>query len=228
MSKQQNIDIPHEYHIFVDDDIKLEYSKDFLSAFPDTDPKTTPPLRVFEEFLVANQAAVVTPTYINTGNQNHPEIIKQVYKNKCDPEGQDIPWIAHFPLSDDCMIAYHKCAIPYIFPMETKWESINWWISAILRQYKQLVLFRDSTVVDMRLTVINPEHRAYPQGNIPPGIVRDSTDYFNGSFLGKNHLIPADKQEFSFDARQKYLVDENDIICGKDIKWGPILKQDHC
>ena len=215
------------YHIFLDDDAVLSYTADYLTAFNGTKPTQRHPFREFEEFLQTKQPAIAVPGYDNP-SQNNPDEVKRVYKEQCATPRED-PWMYKYHLTDAIFIAYHKCAVKHIFPMEAKWDNHSWWISALLRQYKETVLFRDSAVVDMRVIAGNSMHRSYPRGKMPSEVITDSTEYFNGSFLGVDHLIPSQYRVFnSFEDRYRFLIQDNDIICGTEIQWGPVFKHDYC
>ena len=219
------------YHIFMDDDAVISYTADYLTAltaFNNTKPTERHPFREFEEFLETKQPAIAVPAYDGPG-QNNPDEVKRIYKKKCGSTPRENPWMYNYHNNDAMFIAYHKCAVKHIFPMETKWDSYSWWISALLRQYKTTVLFRDSTVVDIRVITRNTHHRSYPRGQFPPDVITNSTEYFNGTFLGRDHLIPPQYRVFNnLGDRYRFLVQDNDIICGKEIHWGPVFKHDYC
>ena len=181
------------YYIFPDDDIALKFNE---AATPEM--KRLPPIRVFQNWLLEYEPAIGVADYEgHDGGRTLRRRRRMVCGNKpVNNTSHANPTILFDPLFN----AFHAKAVGHVFPLDTRYENENWWLSDKYVASVVEVKFRGQALLFFPVTVENLLHRPYPQSSRGTakawrGFIKDIQEqspvqYANHALFNKFHQNP--------------------------------------
>ena len=148
--------LEYVYYIFLDDDVALKFSE---AASPEM--KRLPPIRVFQNWLLEDEPAVGVVDYpVHDGGKILLHRKRKVCGHKLAKNTSHAnPTILFDPLFN----AFHAKAVEHIFPLDTRYENVNWWLTDKYLASIVELKFRGQALLFFPVSVENLLHRPYPQ-----------------------------------------------------------------
>ncbi|XP_022802132.1 uncharacterized protein LOC111339685 [Stylophora pistillata] len=143
------------YYIFLDDDISLRFNGQATPAL-----RKLNPIQVFQNWLLDYEPAVGVVDY-ETRKEGRLVRLRKV--NICGrryalKKTEANPTIFFDPLFH----AIHAKAVTHIYPLDTRYEKKNWWLTDKYLASVVEMKFRGQALLYFPLTVENGLHRPYP------------------------------------------------------------------
>ncbi|KAJ7328134.1 hypothetical protein OS493_025538 [Desmophyllum pertusum] len=145
------------YYIFLDDDIALKFNGVATSAM-----KRLSPIRVFQDWLLDYEPAVGVVDY---KLKREAKTVLHRRRTLCNryrlvnDKSLANPTIYFDPLLN----AFHAKAVSHIFPLDTRHEKVNWWLTDKYVTSVVELKFRGQALLFFPVTVENLLHRPYPR-----------------------------------------------------------------
>lgn len=150
----------YNYYIFLDDDVRLTFSRNF----PDFKPNTTSPLREFENFLT-NYEPVIGVTDFPPNHGFNSMLARR--KAFCNNIGSSKPLYLSVHFFDALFNAFHSKALDYLLPYTTTYDNMSWWYSQREIIARMEIIFRGQAVMFAPIQSSNWQHRPYPRRDGP-------------------------------------------------------------
>ncbi|KAL9965285.1 hypothetical protein ACROYT_G029060 [Oculina patagonica] len=146
------------YYIFLDDDIALKFND---AATPEM--RRLPPIHVFQNWLLEYEPALGVVDYeVHDGKRMLLSRRRMVCDNKLvNNTSHANPTILYDPLLN----AFHAKAVGHIFPLDSRYENVNWWLTDKYLASVVELKFRGQALLFFPVTVENLLHRPYPQSS---------------------------------------------------------------
>ena len=142
------------YYIFTDDDIALKFND---ATTPEM--KQLTPILIFQNWLLDYEPAVGVVDYEfrkeGRNVRNKMRAICEIFNSS----SLSNPTIFYDPVFN----AFHAKAARHIFPLDTRHERVNWWMTDKYLASVVELKFRGQALIFFPVTVENPLHRGYPR-----------------------------------------------------------------
>ena len=146
----------YHYYIFIDDDIRFAFSKDFLVH----QLETKSPLRAFENFLLDYEPVVGLTDYQVHHTAKHFTIRRQIL---CKYPGPRKRRHISAPSFSAICNAFHYKSLDYLLPYSAKFEHVCWCHSQRNVIAKVEIYFRGQAPMFIPVQSFNKIHRKYPR-----------------------------------------------------------------
>lgn len=146
------------YYIFLDDDVSLKFNAAATSAMT----SQLSPIRSFQNWLLEYEPAVGVVDY---KQRREGETVLRRKRKICHTghHKADTPLAYPTIFFDPVFNAFHAKAVSHIFPLDTRHEKINWWLTDKYITSAVELKFRGQALLFFPVTVENPLHRPYPR-----------------------------------------------------------------
>lgn len=121
--------------------------------------KQLSPIQIFQNWLLDYEPAVGVVDYIHQRAAQNVRLISRVCKKFVSDISVAIPTIFFDPVFN----AFHAKAVGHIFPLDTRHEKDNWWLTDKYLCSVVELKFRGQALLFIPVTVDNLLHRPYPQ-----------------------------------------------------------------
>ena len=148
--------INYIYYIFLDDDISLRFNRQATPAM-----KKLSPIQVFQNWLLDYAPAVGLVDY---EGRNEGKLVHLRKRNVCGRLQAKNRTVANPTIFFDPLFnAIHAKAVGHIYPLDTRYEKKNWWLTDKYLASAVEMKFRGQALLYFPLTVENGLHRPYPR-----------------------------------------------------------------
>ncbi|KAJ7328135.1 hypothetical protein OS493_025539 [Desmophyllum pertusum] len=145
------------YYIFLEDDIAIKFNEATTPAM-----KRLSPILVFQDWLLDYEPAVGA---VNYEQDREAKTVLQRRRTLCNTHrlvndaSLANPTISFNPLLN----AFHAKAVTHIFPLDTRHEKVNWWLTDKYVTSVVELKFRGQALLFFPVTVEDLLHRPYPR-----------------------------------------------------------------
>ena len=144
------------YYLFMDDDVRLEYN-----TFTPKELKTTPPFRIFTDFLLRYRPAGAGPDY------QHSNVVGNIIHTwhfKCNkyfiPEAFSVKFLDH------CFTAFHKDTVDIVLPYTLQFDSLSYSIPCLQNSFAFQLAYFGHLMYFPWIRATNAEHRHHKDGYV--------------------------------------------------------------